>query len=362
MAKQQGLNTSAQKLNLRAIQNLNSYVDGIITMQGGNSNINVSATPTSTISKYPFDRNVSLMSIEFVLALDEQPSMNKKASGDSKITTSRRMVELQLPPPHATTVDVQSLAARQLSKLLHIAGLPASKTLIQLKNQSLMQDHQRDGYYFDDENDDFFGENVGLTREEQEQRRRHGGGRRRYKTVWEQSRDAFTANIDWKKFDQLYEEAHRDMEADYMTAGLIRDNPKRRRELLATILQRVQVIADTDAVSTLDKLVTLRRLYHILDDNFDLLQLEECGRFWETVNIILQGPRPYNSSSTALHKRASQKLDTGFGYTIHHDNTMTIRIPIDFKDQELINELDRNVWDFYNLMQKDFAGVESIFR
>ena len=383
MAKQYGLSNSAQRLNLRAIQNLNSYVDGIITMQGNDAGTLASTTTSTTKIRYPFDRQESHVEIDFVLALEEPISgvvkPNKSRNKGTHPTTSRRVVELKLPPPHATPRDVQRLAARQISKLLQIAGLPISSSLVWLGNQQDKYVTDDDGPNFD--NDDFFGENVGVSQ--------HRQGRRRHKTLWERSRDAFTANIDWKRFDELYEEAHRDMDADYATYGLIRNNPRRRRAMLATILKGVQVVVDSKGsgnaqdpsnpdtedentkskstaskkpnISPLDRLVTLRRLYHILDDNFDRLQLEECGRFWETVTIELHGPREYSSSSSSLHKRRARKLDTGFGYTIHEDNTMTVKIPIDFREQELIEELDRNVWDFYNLMQKH-SGLESIFR
>ena len=383
MAKQYGLSNSAQRLNLRAIQNLNSYIDGIITMQGNDNGTLNSTTISSTTIRYPFDRQESHMEIDFVLALEEPISgvvkPNKNRNKGTHPTTSRRVVELKLPPPHAAPGEVQRLAARQLSKLLQIAGLPISSSLVLLGNQQDEYATDRDGPNFD--NDDFFGENVGMSPNQQ--------GRRRHKTLWERSRDAFTANIDWKRFDELYQEAHRDMDADYATYGLIRNNPRRRRAMLAAILKGVRVVVDSKGgdnapdpskqemqddttksestasskpnISPLDRLVTLRRLYHILDDNFDRLQLEECGRFWETVTIELHGPREYSSSSSSLHKRRARKLDTGFGYTIHEDNTMTVKIPIDFREQELIEELDRNVWDFYNLMQKH-SGLESIFR
>jgi hypothetical protein len=375
MAKQQGLSSSARQLNLRAIQNLNSYMNGVIAMQGGGT-----TTTAAAGMKYPFDVNQRILEIDFVLALppNKNNSNHSKASQQqAHPTTSRRTVELKVPPPHASPTSVKRLVSKQLMKLLNMAGLPISSS-------SLLMSYMDDDIHHEEENEeeeggDTYNNNrqTGSRNEFDnsddddfwERATRHRPVPKRRKTAWERSRDAYTANIDWTKVDAAYDDAVRDMHANYATQGMIRDNPTRRRALLASILQRVQVVVvgqeeedhydDDEGITVLDRLVTLRRLLQLLDDHFDRLQLESCGRFWEEIlHIQIVGPRRYNTSTTALNRRRQRKMETGFGYTLHENNAVTITIPIDFQDAELVEELDRNVWDFYNMMhQQEYAKM-----
>ena len=79
------------------------------------------------------------------------------------------------------------------------------------------------------------------------------------------------------------------------------------------------------------------------------------------MKIIISASRPYNISATAMRKRRQKQLETGYRFTIHLDNTVTVQIPVDFRDTELIEELHRNVGDFYVWTQQGiFDGIESI--
>ena len=87
---------------------------------------------------------------------------------------------------------------------------------------------------------------------------------------------------------------------------------------------------------------------------------------WESCRIVLTQSRPFNVSPSALHKRrtarngaAAAAEATGFSFTLHPDFSVTIHVPIDFRDDELIQELDRNVWDFYNFIDDD--GMDELF-
>jgi hypothetical protein len=321
MAKQQDLSPKAQLLNLRATQNLNSYVDGVLSM--------IQGKPAPFSSKG--------VEIDFVMALSQSHKKNAP-------TTSRRSVELQLPSPNMSSDQLERHAQRQLVKLLRIAGLQVPPSLSN-DDVELDEAEERDSAALQssgDRDDDFWKSQVSS----------------RKKTPWEKSRDAFTARMDWNKFDSLYQEAIDDMHANLSTRGLIRNNPQRRRALLATILQHVRV---TQKVSSLEQLVALRRILRLLDEHFDRLHLEPFGNYWEQLVIVLDGQRSYNTSTSALNKRRQKKLETGFSFKIHSDNHVTIRIPVDFLEEELVEELDRNVWDFYNWMQQD-TGMERIFQ
>jgi hypothetical protein len=139
---------------------------------------------------------------------------------------------------------------------------------------------------------------------------------------------------------------------------LIRDNPKLRQQFLARILSHVHF---SESVSPLERLVAYRRLLRLLDEHFDYLQLETFGKYWEELEILITESRPYNTSSTAMRKRRERHLETGYRFTIHHDNSVTVQIPVDFRDDELVQELHRNIKDFYEWTHQDGWGLEGIF-
>ena len=366
MAKQQNLSAVAQQINLRAIQTLNMYLDGIrsIEKKEGRYPFPSSSSSSSSSSKdQDQDQQNGVITIEFVMAFPSTSSRKKTTP-----TTSRRTVELQVPSPHASIPNVQRHAQLQLRKLLHMAGLPLPQ--IMMDDEIGMDDEEEDESSLDHQNHHHHHDQDPSTGTH------HRRTQTRKKTKWEQSRDRFMSQVDWTKFDQLYKEAIADMNADIATTGSIRNHPERRRRLLATILQNIRVSTstivsapdddnddDTDDniqpntmvvpdVEPLEELVALRRIYRLIDQHFDELQLETFGRYWESLTIVLQGKRLYNTSTSALYKRRQRKQDTGFSFHVHSDNTVTIHIPVDFYEQELLEELDRNVWDFYYLMKQ----------
>jgi hypothetical protein len=50
--------------------------------------------------------------------------------------------------------------------------------------------------------------------------------------------------------------------------------------------------------------------------------------------------------------------ETGYQFSYATNGVVTIHIPIDFTDEELVTELDRNLWDFYNIVGN---GVEELY-
>lgn len=142
-----------------------------------------------------------------------------------------------------------------------------------------------------------------------------------------------------------------------LTVYTFRNSPKLRNSLLARILSNIQF---TNQVSPLERLVAYRRLLRLLDENFDELQLEDSGKYWEELTLIITEARPYNTSSSAMRKRRQRNLEIGYSFTIHHDNSVTVRIPVDFQNDELIQELQRNVGDFYEWTLQD-SVIEKIF-
>lgn len=88
--------------------------------------------------------------------------------------------------------------------------------------------------------------------------------------------------------------------------------------MLARILSNIQF---TDQVLPIERLVAYRRLLRLLEEHFDELHLEDFGKYWEELSLTVTEARPYNTSSSAIRKRRQRNLETGYSFTIHHDNS-----------------------------------------
>mmetsp|Transcript_1325 Transcript_1325/g.2977 ORF Transcript_1325/g.2977 Transcript_1325/m.2977 type:complete len:428 (+) Transcript_1325:134-1417(+) len=358
MARQQGLPETARKVNLAAIQNLNSYMDGVHKWVKNSSSSN---------GQYPFPSEGHTVEIEFVISMAKQPA-DSKPSGDSSsinsnhnkknnqhvVSSSRRKFELLVPPMNTTPVKVKHHVTRQLLRLLRISDLPAPANLSLLDDDDY--DYDYDNEYDNNTQDPGASGNDGSKQQQQRQRQR------RKMTPWEESRERFwkrhNRTFDHKKFNRVYREALHDAEVHLMTRNWIRDNPRLRNQLLAKILSNVKF---KESISPLERLVAYRRLMRFLDENFDDLRLEDAGRYWEEqTTLLVAESRPYNLSSSALRKRRNknQHMDTGYSFTIHHDNKVTVTIPADFDNNELLQELLRNMVDF---MQIQGTGLDGDF-
>ena len=193
---------------------------------------------------------------------------------------------------------------------------------------------------------------------------------------YERNREAFFSRVNWKRQDEMYQQAIADAEADRVTAGLIRNDPQRRMAHLAEILAKVRVQEttmsdshnkqeeDAAGVDPIMQLVALRRLSLLLDEHFDDLQLEEMGRMWENTVLILTPSRYYNTSPSALYRRGKRNTHgdamakNGFKIALHANDSVTIYIPVDFRDDELIAHLKRHVNDYESLLG---LGLEDMF-
>jgi hypothetical protein len=338
----------AREVNLKAIQNLNSYLD---TLQ---------SISTGKLTQQSENRMVE---IDFVLQLEEGKAepmgLKKKKKNANSIHSSRRKVELMLPPVRLCNEAVQNPRSRQqleghnmqeIVKLLKVAGLPIPSTVDM--NDSDQAAALRAAWE-DDLGVGEYDETDAESRAGTE--RPHFNYRRPQTTHYERSRERFTANINWKRYDELYREAVVDMNADIATEGLVRDNQKLRRKMIANIVANVRV--QDDSIDVLEQLTAARRLSLLLDEHFDHLHLEDFGNFWENLVLVLTPSREYNVSSSARYRRHRRSLDSEFAFTLHPDYSVTIHVPIDFQDDELLQELDRNLWDFYNLVGDGLEGL-----
>jgi hypothetical protein len=349
----------AKQINLQAIQNLNSYID------------TVEAVLSGKLGRAPSE---SLVEIDFIIAASP-----RTASKKAQTTMSRRKVELVLPPwswsqpsqqyPSASLQKVKHHAMREISKLLRVAGLPTPV----LESDSSSRYNDGDGFnnnkdqhdllhsflniqpdYYDDDNVPPMSRNPHLRPHfdhNHNQYHRH----RRPLSRYEQNRSKFVSQVNWQKYNQLYKDAVADMQADLATQGSISSHLPRRRRFIASILANIRL---QEELSMMEQLIVFRRLSLLLEQHFDDLHMEDFGNYWESCRFIIGPSRQYNVSASALYKRRQRKGgDNGYSFTLHPDDSVTVVIPVDFRDEELLEELDRNVWDFYNVLGD---GMEEI--
>ena len=314
-------------------------------------------------------RSGSTVDIEFVVLRPPDHGEKKKAkkkakNNENKMMEIRRRVQLSWPRHHgASTAAVRRHAARQLIKLLRTAGLPV--------DGDEAAEWERAG---DDEYDAIDGDSFYNYADSSSSSRPHR--RRVFRTAtpsvdpdsplgrYRAARDRFTSRIDRKKLDRAYRKAVAEMEADIATSGSIRNSAGRRRRFVAGILSNVRVErrgewradggdgefesdddGDGAAVDFQQQLIAVRRLSLLLDEHFDDLELEDMGSYWERCSIVLGPPR------IGRRRRRRSGEDDGFCFTLHAaDDRVTIRVPVDFDDEELVSQLQQNVWEFNDIV------------
>ena len=220
----------------------------------------------------------------------------------------------------------------------------------------------------------------------------------RTRTPYEESRERYMNSVDWKKYNIMYDEALEDMERDLATEGLIAMSEERKQRLVAQVISKVRVLDEADAmhsasegssndgemdamdeidemiddaqgIDPLSQLIAIRRLSLLLNDNFDALEMEEMGRLWETMVIVLTPERNthqhlVNGGKTGLPysrlKRLKKGRESGFKFAFHSDDRVTVYVPIDFLDDELLGEMKVHLADFYSLCLSK-GGLEDYF-
>jgi hypothetical protein len=349
---------SAKKINLEAIQNLNSYIDSLQTLALGQARKTL-PSPDDVV-----------VAIDFVMRVPDESTRKKRLNDEPSM--SRRKVELLMPPPelwrslsNPQTKNLSLLrqrlrehSAKELVKLLTMAGLDVPRDA---QYEAFDWDRALNLFGEFEDGDDERSSSSAKTSSTEEGRGIFRTHYQRPRTRYEQNRDKFVSGIQWHKIPEIYEKAKRDLEADEMTEGMISKHRGRRRAMIGRILSRVRIEPNQDGqtISFVEQLITFRRLSLLLDQHFDELQMEQFGAMWESARLVLTHARSFNSSSSALHKRRNRQ-DAGNGYlfTLHPNNTVTMHIPADFRDEELIKQLDQNIWDFYNFIGD---GTEGIF-
>eukprot|EP00977_Amphora_coffeiformis_P004505 scaffold968_cov171-Amphora_coffeaeformis.AAC.6 len=342
----------AKQVNLKAIQNLNSYLDSIEALTSGKF---------SRLRR----NEEEVVEIDFVIQVEENRFLPKKRNKGKEAPASRRKVHLTWPDRDIQ--DRPSLIDRhtrhELAKLLRVAGLEVPMELADTGPITTASDEDKEDDEINDgmnRMDEVWAQTLDLDKETERMeywQNKYGRQRKASESQYARmaaARRRFAQSIDWEKVDRLYERAWQEVQADIATRGVIKDSRERRMQFIADILSRV--VPDKE-ISIVDRFCAMRRLSLLLDHNFDRLELEDCSAMWEQVTIRLMGERPYNTSSSAMHKRRQQQADNGFSFTLLADGKVSVEIPLDFGDEELLQEWERNLWDFYELVEDDIDDI-----
>jgi hypothetical protein len=349
---------------LKAVQTVNAYLDALEAVRSIAENHR-----TLPIIRQESDR---WYDVEFALKKmsesEDETSLWKRSKGkrsrsqtaeDDSSTVSYRVVQLSLPPPHQWPVNNLPIKSPRHANVLYAFERHANSELVKLLKVA------------DIEIPTSLQEAVSLRRRQNGQlgsddaiEYRDGLGipRRRPKTLYEQSRERFVNGIDWNRFHQVYKQTLEEDQMEQDVEGLIYKDRNIRRKFIARIVSNVRFAGDPGNSSEPDgveipvteQLIAFRRLSLLLDDYAEELHLEEFGKYWETMTIVLT---PHRNASAFRRKRDKRARETGFRFTLHHDNTVTVHVPIDFHDEELLQELDRNLWHFYNLIDDGMEGI-----
>ena len=205
----------AKQVNLKAIQNLNSYLDSMENL--------ISSSKKSWQPRQQVSDDEKTVEIDFVIMVQEHHQAKKRHRGVLQTSASRRKVQLAWPPSHA--VDHRSTKAllqhvrQEMAKLLRVAGLPVPVEL-ELSSSTDDDDIDADDLVDGDELDDktqVWADVLDLDKENERMEmweRYYNNGKQKATTASHYARRAaarrrFTRSIDWKKVDAMYKQAWR---------------------------------------------------------------------------------------------------------------------------------------------------------
>ena len=427
--------TLARNVNLKAIQTLNGMID---TMDQIYERASPSSSSSSSSGKGMRIDLQTTYTIEFLVTSNRAFSSSKKKKAQAPLA-SRRSMDISF-----THRDVQSVNSVDANGRYSIAAATAlryksMKGIVNLMRVAGLQ-VANDVYDQIDEangsNGNGNGNGAFSTMMDHEldfssgpQGRGEGRGNMGYKNgrsfgdrpprnAYEESRQKYINSVDWKKFNKMYDKALEDMERDIATEGLIAMSPERRMNLVSSVISRIRVenhghdenenenenenedVDDTTrtrndhesgGIDAVSQLIAIRRLSLLFSDNFDYLEMEEMGRLWETMVIVLtperrsrrnHGDDPVVGTPFSRLKRLKRGRESGFKFAFHsvetdevgangdedgddNDNNnnnnnndtdgedqmdrVTVYIPVDFLDDDLISEMKWHLDDFHAL-------------
>lgn len=351
----------ARSVNQKAIQAVNGLIDTVDAI----------VTRACEPSKHKIKGRLDLQkvyTIEFLVHSDEGKVGIKKPK--ELPTASRRSVDLIFTNRDIDSVNLVDTngkysveyainlkvkAMREISKLLRVSGLNVPMNLqSQMKKLS---EESRTSIQTSILHDELGLEGDG---------RNANFGSTKPKSEFERSKQKFMESVDWKKYNKLYDEAVIDMDKDIATEGLIAMSKERKSRLVSEVVSRVRVFdASRDSISNsgdcdpemneldpLHQLIALRRLSLLFMDNFDELEMEDMGKLYETIQIVLTPERKTKEKTSVPYsrvKRLRQGIESGFKFSYISDDAVVVYVPIDFKDDEFIQEMKSHLGDFFAL-------------
>ena len=384
----QGIETSkdtvvARDVNLQALQTINGLIDTI-------DQIYDRAAEPSKTSRGRLEVQKKYV-IEFLVSSDPLGRSGVKKRKDVPIA-SRRIVEISFSERDINSVQLVDAASGKYSisaaislrtkamqgivKLLRVAGLQIPNDLqAQIEDASReIEAHQfsANEILLEDELD-----LEGSRRQSETFGRTFNYSSTRPKTPYEKARERYIKTVDWKKFNNMYDEALKDMEKDLATEGLITMSEERKQRFVAEIISRVRIFdksidrdddQNSESIGGLDslhQLIAIRRLSLLLNDHFEDLEMEEMGRLWETTTMVLTPERKSHQKGRAglpysRLKRLQKGKESGFKFLFHSDDRLTVYVPIDFLDDEFIGEMKVHLSDFHALCLSK-SDLDSLF-
>ena len=152
-------------------------------------------------------------------------------------------------------------------------------------------------------------------------------------------------------------------------------NENRKRQMIAEMVSRTRFKAyvqddennyddeqdgksdnESIIISPLEQLIALRRISLLFMDYFDKLDIETHSRMWEKLIIVLHNDSQH-SASERKKRRRKQGGESGFKFSVtddEDDRVVTATVPIDFLDEEILHDFERNMEDIYVLDEEFF--------
>ena len=384
-------NPTVQSINLKAVQTLNELIDVIDTIynHAASTTVNIgdgTLSAASTIMPRLDDKYI----IEFMVPSSSSSSLSTSTSTKTS-TSTRRSVELSFTKKERD--DVQSIhpisgkysikAANRLKikgqdeivKLLKVAGLVVPKDYYDERRRNTFRSIESDDY--DTEESAFVRDQLDIEDENMNHpyyhsQRRNQQHQQRSLTPYEQSRQTFIKEkMNYKKYTKLYSEALEDAKRNAVTTGLIHNNEGRRRRMVSDLMSRIRIYdnentitkktkenkyddANNNGLDIAQQLIAIRRITLLFNENFELLRLEQMGRVWEHLVIVLMPSRLNNNDNR------KSKIESGFKFSFHDGTRLTAYIPIDFLDYELLNEMSRHLEDLNELMLDKDQDIDDL--
>jgi hypothetical protein len=178
---------------------------------------------------------------------------------------------------------------------------------------------------------------------------------RKSMTHYERSRDLYVRRVDTDMLQRKYERFVKDLYRDDVDSKkkaekkVKRGEGKHRTILMHNLIARVRLVKTNttsseiddgdDDMDVIEQLVALRRLSLLLRENYDYLDIPSHEEIWKRLIILL------NPVKRTSRQRKAGVGETGFKFALEGDGVggddycVTVTVPMDFRDNELIEEL-----------------------